>query len=270
MLSRIKSRIYNTIRDDDQNDLISNIFDATIIILIIINIISIIAYTFTLPEYLYKVIDKIELVSVVFFTIEYVLRIWTADLMYPNLSPAKSRLKYMFSFMCMIDLISILPFYLPFIFPVDLLVLRGLRAVRLLRIFKFNRYVKAMSSIGQVFKDNRHQLISSIIILMLLIIISAILMYNAENEAQPGVFKNAFSALWWIITTITTVGYGDIYPITVMGKILSEIISLLGVAIVAIPTSIISAGFITQTTKKNNNNEHEKKYCPYCGHFLDD
>ncbi len=268
ILSSIKSKIFNIIRDDDENDLISNIFDTIVICIIIINVVSIIAYTFTLPDHMIALLNKIELISVIFFTIEYILRIWTADLTYPNLSPAKARLKYLKSFMALIDLVSILPFYLPFIFPSSLLVLRSLRAIRLLRIFKFNRYVTALSSIGQVFKENKHQLISSIIILALLMIIASVLMYNVESEAQPEVFSNAFSSLWWIVTTLTTIGYGDIYPVTTLGKILSEVISLLGVAIVAIPTGIISAGFIEQNNKKDK--DCNKKYCPYCGKNLND
>lgn len=258
---KLKERIYNIIRDDDENDLISNIFDGIIITLIIINVITVIADTFNLPDLIQKILNIIEIISVVIFTVEYLLRVYTAELLYNDLKPFKARFKYIFSFMAIIDLLAILPFYLPFIFPIDLRVLRALRIVRLFRIFKVNRYTSALSSIAEVFKKKKSQLLSSIFIVFILMIIAAVLMYNVENAAQPETFNNAFSALWWAVATLTTVGYGDIYPITALGKILSATIAILGIGLVAVPTGIISAGFMEQIDK----NDDEKEFCPYCG-----
>ncbi len=263
----LKQRIYNIIRDDDENDLLSNIFDGIIITLIIINITTVIADTFNLTETVKQIFDIVETVSVLIFTIEYILRVWTADLIYGNFKPFKARLKYIFSFMSIIDLLAILPFYLPFFISIDLRVLRALRIVRLFRVFKANRYTSALTTIAAVLKKKKTQLLSSIFVCLLLMIIAAVLMYNVENEAQPNVFSNAFSALWWAVATFTTVGYGDIYPITTLGKIFSAIIALLGIGIVAVPTGIISAGFMEQIDDKKD--EDEKSYCPYCGHKLD-
>lgn len=272
MYKRIKNSIYNLIRDDDDNNTASNIFDGIIISLIIINVIMVIADTFKLPDYIKSISYCIEIVSVVIFTIEYIIRVWTSDLMFSELSPIKSRLKYIFSFMAIVDLLAILPFYVPFLIPVDLRVLRMLRIVRLLRVFKVNRYTHALSSIGRVFKRKKSQLLSSVFVVIILMIIAAVLMYNVENAAQPEVFSNAFTSLWWAVATFTTVGYGDIYPITVLGKILSGVIALLGIGLVAVPTGIISSGFMEQIEeeKNNQNNENDKKeYCPYCGHKLE-
>ncbi len=272
MYKRIKNSIYNLIRDDDDNNTASNIFDGIIISLIIINVIMVIADTFKLPDYIKSISYCIEIVSVVIFTIEYIIRVWTSDLMFSELSPIKSRLKYIFSFMAIVDLLAILPFYVPFLIPVDLRVLRMLRIVRLLRVFKVNRYTHALSAIGRVFKRKKSQLLSSVFVVIILMIIAAVLMYNVENAAQPEVFSNAFTSLWWAVATFTTVGYGDIYPITVLGKILSGVIALLGIGLVAVPTGIISSGFMEQIEeeKNNQNNENDKKeYCPYCGHKLE-
>lgn len=115
-------------------------------------------------------------------------------------------------------------------------------------------------------------MLSSVFVVIILMIIAAVLMYNVENAAQPEVFSNAFTSLWWAVATFTTVGYGDIYPITVLGKILSGVIALLGIGLVAVPTGIISSGFMEQIEeeKNNQNNENDKKeYCPYCGHKLE-
>ena len=261
-----KKAIFNTIRDDDKNGIAGNIFDGIIISLIIVNVITVIAETFTLPALLRDILYYIEIISIVVFTIEYIARVYTSDLLYSNISPMRARIKYIFSFMALIDLLAILPFYLPFIIPIDLRVLRMLRMVRLFRVFKVNRYTNALTSIGAVFKEKKNQLLSSIFVVMVLMVIASVLMYNIENEVQPEAFSNAFSALWWAVATFTTVGYGDVYPITTAGKILSALIDFLGIALVAVPTGIISAGFMEQIGKDKD--EIEKEYCPYCGRKL--
>lgn len=269
MYNNIKKAVYNLIRDDGENNLASNIFDGIIIFLIIVNVITSIAYTFSIPASLQTVLNYVEIVSVIVFTIEYALRVWTADFIHSELSPMRSRIKYIFSFMAIIDLLAILPFYIPFIIPIDLRALRMLRLIRLVRVFKVNRYTSALLSVVEVFKQKKSQLLSSIFVVFLLMIIAAVLMYNVENEIQPEAFSNAFDALWWAIATLTTVGYGDIYPVTALGKILSSIIAILGIGLVAVPTGIISAGFMEQIDKGKEEAEEEKKYCPYCGHKID-
>lgn len=264
-----KDRIYNLIRDDDENDLASNIFDTIIIVLIIVNVILVIAQTFELSAVVQSVFYYIELISVIIFTIEYILRVWTSDFIRPEMRPVKARLRYVFSFMAIIDLLSILPFYLPFLIPIDLRVLRILRVLRLFRVFKFNRYTTALAAIATVFKRKKSQLLSSVFVVLLLMIIASVLMYNVESEAQPEAFSNAFSSLWWAVATLTTVGYGDIYPITVLGKILSAVIALLGIGLVAVPTGIISAGFTEMIEEEKKENTDEKEFCPYCGHKID-
>lgn len=268
MYQKIKHRVFSIIETADSGDLASKIFDISIIVLIAINIISVIIDTFKIPNSVETVLNYIEIFSVIIFTIEYILRIWTADLLRPELSNIKSRLLYIFSFMAIIDLLAILPFYLPFLIPIDLRVLRALRIIRLLRLFKINRYTTALKSVSMVFKSKANELMSSILVLAILMIIASVLMYNIEHTAQPDAFENAFSALWWAIATLTTVGYGDIYPVTVAGKILSSIIALLGIALVAVPTGIISAGFIEQLNKKNESKENQGEYCPHCGKKL--
>jgi voltage-gated potassium channel len=242
--NKIKPAIYDIIRDDYKKNNISNLFDKTIIILIILNVLLVILDTFKLPEAVKSIFSTIEIISIIIFSIEYILRIWTSNYIYPNLKGFKARIKYFFTIMALIDLLSILPFFIPFIIPIDLRVLRIFRLFRLFRLLKFNRYTQAFSNIQSVIVNKSSQLLSSMFVLSLLMIISSIIMYNLESQVQPEVFKNAFSGFWWTLNTITTVGYGDIYPITIAGKILSGVISLLGIALVAVPTGIISAGFI--------------------------
>lgn len=267
MYRKIKTGVFNILHSENNQNKAAKIFDLFIIGLIIINLIMVIADTFTLPDKLSNVMSYLETFSVIIFSIEYILRVWTADLAYSDLKPVKARMKYMFSFMALIDLIAILPFYIPFIIKIDLRALRALRTVRLLRMFKMNRYTKALSSIADVFKRKASQLQSSVFVVFLLMLISSILMYQVEHSAQPGVFKNAFSGIWWAVATFTTVGYGDIYPVTAAGKVLSALIALLGIALVAVPTGIITAGFMEQIDDKDDSEEEVEdfKYCPHCG-----
>ena len=274
-MKKFKTRVFQIIEPAENGDLIGRVFTFLIIALIVLNISMVIAETFTLPASVISVFNVIEIVSVVIFTLEYLLRVWTADMLRPDLSPVKARLRYIFSFMALMDLFAILPFYVPFIIPVDLRVLRTLRVTRLLRLFKVNRYTSALSTIGRVFKKKASQLIASMFIVSLLMIIAAVLMYNIENAAQPNVFHNAFDSLWWAVTTLTTVGYGDIYPITAAGKILSSVIAILGIGLIAVPTGIISAGFMETINETNAapqdsapETHDEKCYCPYCGKRL--
>ncbi len=264
---KIKQRVFEIIQDAKPGDKLSKTFDITLIALIILNVGLVIADTFALTATLRKIFSYVETVSVIVFTIEYILRVWTADLLFPGKKYPIAILKYIFSFLAIIDFLAIIPFYLPFIIPIDLRVLRMLRIIRLFRIFKINRYTDALTNIFKVFKDKKHELLSSIFVVLLLMIVAAVLMYNIENTAQPEVFKNAFDALWWALATLTTVGYGDIYPVTALGKLLSAVIALLGIGLVAVPTGIISAGFVEELSESKECKTI--RYCPYCGEKLD-
>jgi voltage-gated potassium channel len=268
MYQKIKQTIFQLI-EPSKGNLTSKIFDVIIISLIILNIILVIAETFDVSDTARAVMNGVEVVSVIVFTIEYLLRVWTADMLYPQYRGVKARLKYIFSFMALIDLIAILPFYLPLIIPIDLRVLRILRVIRLLRIFKINRYTHALGLIAQVFRNKAAQLISSMFVVGLLIIIASVLMYNIESTVQPDAFSNALETMWWAVATLTTVGYGDVYPITAAGKILATIIAFLGIGMVAVPTGIITAGFTEIINKEKEDEKEDIHYCPHCGHKLD-
>lgn len=136
-----------------------------------------------------------------------------------------------------------------------------------LSILRFEYIIK---TIGQVFKNEASQLISSTLVVGLLMIIASVLMYNIENAAQPEAFSNAIETMWWAVSTLTTVGYGDVYPITAAGRVLSTIIAFLGIGMVAIPTGIITAGITKITNKEKEAKKDKKDFCPYCGHKIDE
>lgn len=252
MYKKIQRRVFEIIEKGKKDDVASFMFDVLIMSLISLNVASVFIETFQISEKFSLIIKTFEFFSILVFTVEYVLRLWTAPWLYPGASSFAARCRYVISFMALIDLLAILPFYIPFIIPIDLRVLRALRIFRLFRILKFNRYTKAMKSVFAVLRLKSVELISSVFIVVILMLISSALMYSIEGNAQPDAFPNALSGLWWAIATFTTVGYGDIYPVTVGGKILGGVVSLLGIGLVAVPTGIISSGFQELNTQAGN------------------
>jgi voltage-gated potassium channel len=254
----IKKRIFEIIEKSEKDDLPGVIFDYFIITVIILNVVSVIVGSFdTISTNLKQILNIFEYFSVAIFTVEYIVRLWTANYKYPD-----SRLPYLrfiFSFMALIDLCAILPFYLPFIVGIDLRFLRVLRLFRLLRVFKLNRYFVSLSIIGRVLKNEKDKLISTILITVLLLLLASSVMYFIENTAQPGEFPNIIATFWWAVATLTTVGYGDVYPITILGKILSGIMAILGIGLVGLPSGIIAAGF-TKIIEKEPKNRKRKIY----------
>ena len=274
MYRQIKANIFRVIQPAENGETASRIFDLVITSLVFVSILSIFLMTFDLSKDTIRILNWVERISIIIFSVEYLLRIWTADLLHPNSSPWRARLRYIVSGMAIIDLVSILPFYLPMLLPINLVGIRAIRLVRLLRIFKLNRYSEALSSIGEVLHRKYREILISMFFVFLLLIIASLLIYYAEHDAQPDKFTNAFSGLWWAVATLTTVGYGDIYPVTTAGRILSAIIAITGIGMVAVPTSILSAGFVDQLSQKQGSGDDpaEKRepprYCPHCGKKL--
>lgn len=265
-----KRRVYEVFEIAAPHDTASKVVDIVLVVLILLNAAIIIANTFDLPREASRACGIVEAVSVVIFTIEYAARLWTADLKYPELPGWRARLRYIRSPAAVIDLVSLLPSYLAII-SANLMGFRMLRVLRLFRVFKLSRYTHALRDIVEVFRRKASQLISSMVVVSFLIVTAAVLMYNAENDVQPDKFDNALSCIWWAIETLTTVGYGDIYPVTAIGRVMSAVIEILGIGLVAVPTGIISAGFSEQLAEKNKSarSEKEKLFCPYCGERLD-
>jgi voltage-gated potassium channel len=254
----MRKRIFEVIEVSNKSDKASSIFDYCIIILIVLNIAAVVAASFNDFSVRNRLLlERFELVSVVIFSIEYVLRLWTA--IYKYNKSKHPYIKQIFSFLAVIDLLAILPFYLPLFFRIDFRFLRMLRLFRILRILKLNRYNNAIELMRRVFKNEKEKIVTTLFLCVMLLLISASLMYYVENATQPEQFLNIIATIWWAVATLTTVGYGDVYPVTVLGKILSGIIAILGIGLVALPTGIISSGFIGEI------NDSKKKICPHCG-----
>ncbi|MCR5303326.1 MAG: ion transporter [Lachnospiraceae bacterium] len=238
----LRRRVFDVIQIAGGNDPLSIFFDYFIISTIVVSIIITALQTFDMSTGAAKVLYCIDAFCMISFTIEYLLRLLTADYLYPKSSAPV--IKYITSPSAIIDLLSFLPFYVSGLVPPGLVVFRLVRVVRILRLFHINRYSDPLTLITGVLKKKASQILASVFLVFMLMYASSILMYYAEHTAQPELFKNAFSGLWWAVSTLSTTGYGDIYPVTVLGKIIAIVITLLGMCVVAIPTGIITAGFI--------------------------
>ena len=242
--------LFEIVEPDKGSSVASRIFDWLITALILLSVVIVFAGTFDLPQGTLNALSAVECIASIVFTVEYGIRILTADFLYPERGAVRSRLRYVLSPMAIVDFIAILPFWLPMLLPGTMLGVRALRLVRLLRIFKLNRYFDAMKAIWDVIVDKKRELLGSLFFVAILMLISSLLMYSAEHEAQPEVFRNAFSGLWWAVATLTTVGYGDIYHVTAFGRIIGAFIAFSGLAAVAIPTGIITSGLSERISKK--------------------
>ena len=240
-----KRRIFDIIQLSNVSDGPSRAFDHFLVGVILANTLTMFLETFESLDFLQPLFTAVEIFTVAVFCVEYALRLWTSEFLYPTRSKAEAALRFMFSFDGIVELLTILPFF----FLSGAVVFRMLRVVRIFHLFQINSTYDSFNVITSVLKEKRNQILSSVFIVLLLMLASSLCMYSVEHEAQPDKFVNALSGMWWSVSALLTVGYGDVYPITVLGKILAVIISFLGVGAVAIPTGIISAGFVEQYTK---------------------
>ena len=226
---------------------LNQFYDVFSTLALVANLVCAFAATFDDLDAKYGLLfDYVDEITVLFFAIDYILRLITAEQQYKGYTTGKAMMKYVTSGYGIIDLLSFLPHYLPTFFPAGAAVFRMFRVVRIFRLFRINAYSDSLTLIGNVLSKKKTQLLASVFVIVMLIMASSLCMYSVEHEAQPEVFKNAFSAIWWATSTLLTVGYGDIYPITPMGQFLGIIITFLGVGLVAIPTGIVSAGFVEE------------------------
>ncbi len=247
---RQRRRIFEIVEIGAADDLLSRGYDFFGSLVVVLALAASVAATFDGAEERCGVLlNTVEIVTSAFFAVDYVLRVWTARCLYPTLTPGKATVRYVSSVGGLIDLVSFLPTFLPVFFPSGMVAFRMFRVVRIFRLFRINAYYDSLHVITEVLRSKRQQLLSSVFIILTLMLASSLCMYSLEHEAQPEVFRNAFSGIWWSVSTLLTVGYGDIYPITTAGKIFGIVITFLGVGMVAIPTGIISAGFVDQYSR---------------------
>lgn len=295
----LRREVFKLIDEDNKAELkINDWISSTIMFLIVLSILAVIMQSEeSLNEKYFSIFYGFEVIAVGIFTLEYLARIYTARLAYPHLSAGRALLKYIFSPMAIVDFLAIVPFYIELamssfglIGMLDLRFIRVLRLMRLLRIFKLNRYSSSMKLIGEVLKEEKEKLFITIFMTIILLVLASALVFTVEHNAQPEDFPNIYASMWWAIATLTTVGYGDVFPITALGKILAGVIAVLGIGLVALPTGILSGSFVQAINEeKEREKVRKEKYgemtdseledimeenhvrctCPNCGHNFD-
>ncbi|RMH62423.1 MAG: ion transporter [Zetaproteobacteria bacterium] len=244
-LDKLRVRAYRIVEESET--LPARLFNGFIIGLILVNVGAIVLES---VEPVYQahptLFYALEVFSVAVFTIEYLLRVWVS-VENSSKPPLRARIRYIFSFMALVDLLAILPFYLSMFVGIDT---RLLRILRLLRIFKLTRHFQVLGILIEVLRIEGPALLAAVFIMLVLALLAAAGMYVVEHEAQPEAFANIPTSMWWAIVTLTTVGYGDIVPVTAAGKLLAIVITVLGVGMAALPAGIIAAGFTREMQKR--------------------
>jgi voltage-gated potassium channel len=259
-----KARLYD-ILETPAGGRAGRIVDVFLVALIVGNVIMVTLNTVMSLAFKYGTFFwYFELFSVIVFSIEYVIRIWICTQSTSYRRPVLGRIKYFFSPLAIIDLIAIVPFILPMLIPVDLIFMRTLRLLRLLRLLKLGRYSESIKTMAALLKSKKEEIAVSLTMSVILLLVASALMYLIENGAQPDAFSSIPAAMWWGAMTMTTVGYGDIYPITPAGKVLAGVIALLGISLFILPAGIIAAAYAAEIQRKRT----ENIVCPKCGNVI--
>ena len=263
MTNTLLQRTYE-ILEGTTSDRYAKGFQYFIITLISVNVLVVIIETeeSVLDEYGY-LFTPFEVFSIIIFTGEYAGRLIVCKLNPKYNNKKFATLRYALTPMMLVDLAAILPFFLPFIVT-DVRFIRIIRLLRLFRLFKLARYSEPMQTLGDVFKAKAGDLAVAFFILFIVLIFASSLMYHAEHEAQPEAFSSIPASMWWGIVTLTTIGYGDTFPVTTLGKVIAAGVAVLGIAVYAIPTGIMASAFTEELRKKRQ----KPRKCPHCGKEL--
>ena len=257
---KLKQLVFKTLKVTHHEDWPGKLFDGFMIALISLNVLAFAFETVNAVSIPYKsYFNNFEKFSAVIFTIEYVLRLWTCTLARGFRHSVWGRLKFILMPLSIIDVLSILPFYLFIFFP-NLVFIREIHLLRLARLLKIGRYSESMRTLAKVISTKRRDLLSAMFTVFTLLMISSSLVYFFEHAAQPDLFPNIPESMWWAVVTLTSVGYGDVYPITPIGKLLGGVIAVLGLGLVALPTGILASGFAEEVQQKR-----QQPTCPHCG-----
>jgi voltage-gated potassium channel len=262
----LKAKIFGMLEPGDED---SKYFDPLIMVLIVLNVAVVILETVDWLNASYgRLFRAFDLFSVAVFTVEYILRVWSCTENPKFKTPFSGRLHYLITPMAIVDLMAILPFYLPFIFP-ELRFVRAIRLFRLFRILKMVRYSDALKTFAEVLNLKKEELGVTFFATLILLVVASSMVYEAENEAQPEAFANIPDAMWWGVVTLTTVGYGDIYPVTPIGKIIGSFVVISGIGLFALPAGILASGF-NEVLQRRKEKQRKRMICPHCHRYIGD
>jgi voltage-gated potassium channel len=258
----LKTRVYEILELAHPDDSTSRYFQTLIFTLIGLNVIALIIDSDTSLSPAKPLLGWFEVISIFAFSVEYLLRLWSCTAASSHPHPLWGRIRFATTPLAIVDLLAVLPFYLPFV-GVNLIFVRAVRLVRVFRIAKLVRYSEAIRTFGRVLARKKEELIVASFVLSLSVMFASILMYFAESDAQPQQFSSIPATIWWMISSYT-VRRQEIYPVTFAGKCVATSIAVLSVGIFALPTAILGSGFLEEMQRR-----HRVNACPHCGRQLD-
>jgi len=261
----LREKVYRLLNPTGRIDAVERLGDLAIGSLILANVVAVVLESMSSVERSAAFIH-FETFSVMVFTLEYVLRVWSIVESRRFAAPLRGRVRFVLTPMALLDLLVILPWYLPTV-TVDLRFVRVIRLIRMLRVLKFARYSHSLRTFASVFQEKRTDLTVVLVFLGVLVVLASSLMYMVENPAQPDLFSSIPAAMWWSVATLTTVGYGDIYPITPLGKFIGAFIALIGIGFFALPAGLLASAFADSVAKRRA--ARRPRACPHCGQALE-
>lgn len=273
----LRTRIHRLLDGDQPEDRAGALVRRFLTFLILLNVVAVVLET--VPSLLHAApgaFQAIEVASVAIFTVEYLLRLWSAPERAGSGGPIGSRLRWLASPGALVDLLAVLPSWLPWL-GIDLRSVRMLRLVRIARVAKLGRYSLAVHTLQNVVRSKAADLISLLGLLLVLLVVSSTVMYHFEYDAQPEAFSSIPATMWWGIVTLTTIGYGDMSPVTTAGRAFGGVIAILGIAMFALPAGLLGAAFVEELGKAREAARHKHvggkpgpgTACPHCGKPID-
>ncbi len=259
-VSRRKWEAYLALEDPFRAGPVARSCGVGLVALIVLNAFMVGVTNQEVPADLQGLVFGFGVASTLAFAVEYGCRIWVADLMYPQMRPLRARLRYMLSLMGLIDLLAVVPAVALYLVPASAAPRDAVRIIRLVRLIKLSRYMLGLQSIERVFVKRRQEIVAAFMILALLTVASSVLMYDAEHSAQPDRFDSVLTGLYWAMTTITTTGYGDLVPVTPLGRLVGFVVMVLAIGAVAIPAGIFSAGFMEEFRTERHSHGHGHRH----------
>ncbi|MDH4089768.1 MAG: ion transporter [Cyclobacteriaceae bacterium] len=259
--------LYRTLEPTEKGGVAERIFEFFLVTIIILNILAIVLDSVKEIGQDYHILfNRFELFSIAFFTIEYVARLYAIVEKTSYKKPILGRLRYAITPLAIVDLLAFLPFYLTFL-PIDLRFIRIFRLMPLFRMFKIARYLHALNIFKRVISERKEQLVLSFLFILFILVIISFVMFYVERGAQPDKFSSIPATMWWGITTLTTVGYGDMVPVTTIGKFLGGLFAIAGIGLLALPAGILSSGFfeLLHIDKDKGKDKKSAMICPHCG-----
>jgi voltage-gated potassium channel len=262
-----RQRVWRLLETVASDDAASRVVSGAIAGLILLNMVAVALGTVeSLASQYYRMLWSFEVVSVAVFSVEYLLRLWSCTSSKAFHRPIAGRIRYALSPFALVDLLAVLPFYVPMLIPVDLRFLRAFRLLRILRVLKLGRHSDALRTLGSVLAHKRSELAVTVVVLAVLLFLSSSVMYVAEHDAQPLVFPSIPASMWWALVALTSLGCDVAGPVTAIGRVFGAVVAVLGVGIFALPAGILASGFAEEIQRTHG----RKRLCPHCGQNIDE